>query len=227
MVSTTSAPKALPKPNLGKLTHLLAFGFGAGCSPRAPGTMGTLLAVGIYLPLSRLPWSVYLAVLVAVIVAGLTSEAQLAAYAAAKGFSAEQTQELLNQPMGRRIAQAFGNTCAKIGLLIALAAIIGRCLLDSGGAYDTATGLWTIGDLANGQVAALNITVVVTPEASRVVSLGSTDEIVEDLVGLSNVPGLAPIVVGRLELTDRPHRADRTTGGPVPDLNERVAVDRK
>jgi phosphatidylglycerophosphatase A len=53
MASTTSA-SALPKPDLGNWVHLLAFGFGSGCSPKAPGTMGTLLAVGIYLPLARL-----------------------------------------------------------------------------------------------------------------------------------------------------------------------------
>lgn len=36
--------------------------------------------------------------------------------------------------VGERVASAFGNTCGKIGILIALAAIIGKCLLDSGSA---------------------------------------------------------------------------------------------
>lgn len=71
MGSTTSAPKLLPKPIMGKWTHLLAFGFGAGCSPRAPGTMGTLLAVGIYLPLSHLPLSAYALVLLVVSLGGI------------------------------------------------------------------------------------------------------------------------------------------------------------
>ena len=71
MASTTSGPKPLPKPAMDNLVHLLAFGLGAGCSPKAPGTMGTLLAVGLYLPLSRLPLSAYLAVLVVVVVAGV------------------------------------------------------------------------------------------------------------------------------------------------------------
>ncbi len=35
---------------------------------------------------------------------------------------------------------------------------------DSGGAYDNATGLWNIGDLANGEGATLNITVTLTEE---------------------------------------------------------------
>ncbi len=33
-----------------------------------------------------------------------------------------------------RVAEGFGNTCTKIGILIAMAAIIGKCLLDSGSA---------------------------------------------------------------------------------------------
>lgn len=61
----------LPKPNLAHPLHLLAFGLGSGCSPRAPGTMGTLLAVAIYWPLSWLSLSAYLAVTLAVTVAGV------------------------------------------------------------------------------------------------------------------------------------------------------------
>ncbi len=38
------------------------------------------------------------------------------------------------QSVGARIAQGFGATCTKIGILIAMAAIIGKCLLDSGAA---------------------------------------------------------------------------------------------
>ena len=36
--------------------------------------------------------------------------------------------------VGERVASAFGSTCTKIGILIALAAIIGICLLESGAA---------------------------------------------------------------------------------------------
>jgi phosphatidylglycerophosphatase A len=52
----------LPKPNLANPVHLLAFGLGSGCSPKAPGTFGTLMAVALYLPLARLELSWYLAV---------------------------------------------------------------------------------------------------------------------------------------------------------------------
>lgn len=36
--------------------------------------------------------------------------------------------------IGARVAEGFGGTCVKIGILIAMAAIIGKCLLDSGAA---------------------------------------------------------------------------------------------
>jgi len=68
---TTSAPENLPKPNLGHPVHFLAFGLGAGCSPKAPGTMGTLIAVAIYLPLSYLPLEAYLLITALVTLAGI------------------------------------------------------------------------------------------------------------------------------------------------------------
>ena len=46
----------------------------------------------------------------------------------------QAAEELADQTVGERVAVAFGNTCGKIGILIALAAIIGKCLLDSGAA---------------------------------------------------------------------------------------------
>jgi len=51
--------------------HWLAFGFGAGLAPWAPGTAGTLAAIPLYLLLERLsPW-VYLLILVALFLLGL------------------------------------------------------------------------------------------------------------------------------------------------------------
>jgi len=50
------------------------------------------------------------------------------------GLSPEEARELAGRSIGERIASAFGNTTAQIGILIAMAAIIGKCLLESGGA---------------------------------------------------------------------------------------------
>jgi phosphatidylglycerophosphatase A len=52
--------------------HLLAYGFGAGLSPKAPGTMGTLVAIPLYLLLLMYTSSgVYLAVLAVALAAGV------------------------------------------------------------------------------------------------------------------------------------------------------------
>ena len=40
----------------------------------------------------------------------------------------------LKSTIGAQVASGFGGTCVKIGILIAMAAIIGKCLLDSGAA---------------------------------------------------------------------------------------------
>jgi phosphatidylglycerophosphatase A len=51
--------------------HFLACGFGAGLSPKAPGTAGTVAAIPIYIVMMRLdPW-VYVAVTAAMFVAGI------------------------------------------------------------------------------------------------------------------------------------------------------------
>ena len=47
---------------------------------------------------------------------------------------AHQAANDAKKTVGERVAAAFGNTCANIGILIAMAAIIGKCLLDSGAA---------------------------------------------------------------------------------------------
>lgn len=61
----------LPHFDTRKLDHWLAFGFGAGLSPWAPGTVGTLVAVPIYLLLSMLPLALYLIILALLIVVGI------------------------------------------------------------------------------------------------------------------------------------------------------------
>ena len=76
-----------------------------------------------------------LALLFAAIVVGLiTSEVNLEQFAQSKGMSALESSDFVNQPLGRRIATAFGNTASKIGILIAMASIIGTSLLRSGAA---------------------------------------------------------------------------------------------
>ncbi len=44
--------------------HFLAFGFGSGLSPKAPGTMGTIVAVPLYLLMADMGLTAYIAMLV-------------------------------------------------------------------------------------------------------------------------------------------------------------------
>ncbi len=51
--------------------HFLAFGFGSGLAPKAPGTFGTLAAIPLYLLMTLLPLSGYLLVLLVSAVLGI------------------------------------------------------------------------------------------------------------------------------------------------------------
>ena len=51
-----------------------------------------------------------------------------------EGTAAAEALKLSHKSIGERIGTEFGNTCAKIGILIAMAAIIGKSMLDSGAA---------------------------------------------------------------------------------------------
>ena len=94
--------------------------------------IGLIIVIGGILVVKLHP---ILALLLGAVAIGfLTTDTQLQLFAATKGLSQTQTDALLNQSLGQRIAIAFGSTCEKIGLLIVLASIIGKCLLDSGAA---------------------------------------------------------------------------------------------
>jgi gluconate:H+ symporter, GntP family len=55
-------------------------------------------------------------------------------YMDSKQMVRTDAERMADQTVPNRIAEGFGNTCASIGILIAMAAIIGKCLLDSGAA---------------------------------------------------------------------------------------------
>lgn len=116
----------------------------------------TILVVGISIVLVGilvLRLHAFLALLLAgITVASLTPKSALETYAqqqrkpAAKKSSdgtvvpvppkwtESEARRFVNSTAPERIAYGFGKTCGKIGILIAMAAIIGKCLLDSGAA---------------------------------------------------------------------------------------------
>ena len=83
-----------------------------------------------------------ISLLLAALVTGLlTSPDLIINYAIHSGMSSEEANALANISLGKRIAIAFGNTSGKIGILIALASIIGTALMRSGGAERIVRGL--------------------------------------------------------------------------------------
>ena len=94
--------------------------------------IGIIMVVGGIIGLKLHP---FLALLLgAFSVAILTSPEAIQQFAIDKGLSPAAALSLAKKSIGERIATEFGNTCAKIGILIAMAAIIGKCMLESGAA---------------------------------------------------------------------------------------------
>lgn len=58
-------------PDLRNPVHLLAFGFGSGLAPWAPGTFGTLVAIPLWWGLAQTPWWCYGAVTLLVALVGV------------------------------------------------------------------------------------------------------------------------------------------------------------
>lgn len=73
-------------------------------------------------------------IVAALVVAWLTPSVAIVDFALSKGQSETAAQALANTSIGERIAAAFGSTVGKIGILIAMAAIIGKAMLMSGAA---------------------------------------------------------------------------------------------
>lgn len=73
-------------------------------------------------------------IIAALVVGSITSTDALFEYALSKGMGEAEALSFMNQTIGKRLSTAFGNTCAKIGILIAMASVIGTCLLKSGAA---------------------------------------------------------------------------------------------
>jgi GntP family gluconate:H+ symporter len=98
-----------------------------------------LLLVGILTVLGgiiRFKLHAFLALTLAALVVGLFTPKELLVkhFHQEKGETIEQANKLAEKNIGTRLAEGFGRTSTKIGILIAMAAIIGTCLMESGGA---------------------------------------------------------------------------------------------
>jgi gluconate:H+ symporter, GntP family len=93
---------------------------------------GVVIVVGGIIGFKLHPFLALL--LAALAVALLTPIASVEQFYLSKGILADEALKLSHKSIGERIGTEFGNTCAKIGILIAMAAIIGKAMLDSGAA---------------------------------------------------------------------------------------------
>ncbi len=94
--------------------------------------VGIVIVVGGIIGLKLHP---FLALLIgAFVVAWLTPASAVEQFAIGKGMSGDAALKISKQSLGERIASEFGNTAARLGIIIAMAAIIGKCMLESGAA---------------------------------------------------------------------------------------------
>jgi GntP family gluconate:H+ symporter len=70
----------------------------------------------------------------AFVVALITPGSAIEQFALGKGATPEAALKLANTSIGERIATEFGNTCGKLAIIIAMAVIIGKSMLESGAA---------------------------------------------------------------------------------------------
>ena len=61
----------LTKPDLRNPVHFLAFGFGSGLAPKAPGTFGTLAAIPVFIVINNFNLLTYLIVLIVISILGI------------------------------------------------------------------------------------------------------------------------------------------------------------
>lgn len=72
MESEQSSPGAVRSPQVWRNpVHFLAFGFGSGLAPFAPGTFGTLAGLVLYLGIMHLDWWSYLIVVLVAVITGI------------------------------------------------------------------------------------------------------------------------------------------------------------
>lgn len=94
--------------------------------------VGVIIVVGGIIGFKLHP---FLALLLAALAVSLLTPVELVEqYYLSKGVTAIDAFKQAHKSIGERIGIEFGNTCAKIGILIAMAAIIGKAMLDSGAA---------------------------------------------------------------------------------------------
>lgn len=116
--------------------------------------IGMALVVGGIIGLRLNPFLALL--LAALVVAWMTPYSSIVTYGLSKGMTQSAAEALADKSIGDRIALAFGTTAGQIGILIAMAAIIGKCMLVSGAAERIVRSILLITGQAKAPVAFLS-----------------------------------------------------------------------
>jgi GntP family gluconate:H+ symporter len=97
-----------------------------------------LLLIGVVVVIGSIVWlklHAFIALLsAAIIVAALTPKQNIEQSVLAQKRPAAEATARAQEPLGVKLAVKFGNACTGLGLLVAMASIVGVCLLHSGGA---------------------------------------------------------------------------------------------
>ena len=116
-------------------------------------SIGVLIVVGGIIGLKLHPFLALL--LAALVVAWMTPGAVIEQFALDKGSTPAAALQLSKKSIGERVAIEFGNTAGKLGILIAMAAIIGKCMLESGAAEKIVRSLLRLTGIKKAPVAFL------------------------------------------------------------------------
>ena len=92
--------------------------------------IGMLVVIGGIIGFKMHPF--FALILGAFTVALLTPGATIEQYALSQGATSAAAHNASLTEIGTRIATEFGATCGKVGIIVAMAAVIGRCMLESG-----------------------------------------------------------------------------------------------
>ena len=97
-----------------------------------------LLLIGMITVIASIVWlklNAFVALLAgAVVVSTLTPSDHIKRHVLAQGGAAAAASARAGESLGAKLAQKFGTTAGQLGILIAMASIVGSCLLASGGA---------------------------------------------------------------------------------------------
>ena len=116
-------------------------------------SVGVLIVIGGIIGLKLHPFLALL--LAAFVVAWMTPRAATEQFALDKGSTPAVALQLSKRTIGERVAVEFGNTAGKLGILIAMAAIIGKCMLESGAAEKIVRSLLRLTGIKKAPVAFL------------------------------------------------------------------------